>query len=151
MQRKQTFHDDDLRWRESLRLRHARVRGEVVHRKLHCFPVAQSCYLCYKQLVLQRLRRVEVDPCPLLQRQVGEVTVIAIETEYLRLQHALEVLGQEALPCTGRPGNANKVGLSSHEQDSVAYGLSRNMTARLTLSLALVQIAFNLRHYCPQQ
>ena len=137
---------------ESLRLRNARVSGEVVHRKLHRLPASQARDLFDEQFVLQRLRRVEVHPCALLRRQVREVTIIAIETEYLGLQRALEVLGQSSLSCTGRPGDANEVDLGSHEQDSLAHVLQPHYDGTaLTLSWTLLQITLNLRQHCSHQ
>ena len=97
----------------------------------HGLPASQPCYLLDEKLVLQGFRCVEVHTRAFCRVQVGEVAVVTIEFEHLGLQRALEMPCQKALPGSRRPGNANEIDLSGHEQDSLAYAPVTTVTVLL--------------------
>src|SRR5208337_2538256 len=124
MESKQALHNDYARWLQNFRPRGSSVRDEVVHGEMHLFLNSQSGNLLDQQFVFQRFRCVKVYPCALRQRQMREVTIVAVKLDHVGLQCGRKMLRQEALPGTGRSGDTDEIGFGGHEQTSLAHRTS---------------------------
>ena len=83
--------------------------GEVVHRQLHSLVVSQSGNLLDDEFVIESIGRIEIHPRSLLQGQMREVPMVAVQRQHARIQRSRKMCGQVSFPRARRTSNANEM------------------------------------------
>src|SRR6185503_12902047 len=73
-----TLDDHDGFWLDDARFFQTRMRLEVVERQFNRFARPQPSHVIHEQLVVERVRMIEVRNTSVIQRKIGEVSVIGV-------------------------------------------------------------------------
>src|SRR5450759_2628565 len=88
MQGEQSLYNNDARGTQHLGPRDPRMGGEVVHRQMHGFVVAQAGNLLDDEFVIEGLGRVEIYPRSFLQSQMREVPIVAVQRQHAGMKRS---------------------------------------------------------------